>query len=182
MFVTLASVLPAATPAPAQPPIRAAALAPLDSGFLWGVASSGFQSEGRTPDSNWSRYIARNPGYEPLQNSVDFADRYESDIRLAADMGMRVFRIGIEWARLQPAPGVWDENAFHFYDSVIGSIERAGMRPMITLDHWVYPGITGSTRAGRRIGAAGAIPEWSATGWRICVPWSIGTPRGIRCG
>lgn len=30
----------------------------LPSGFLWGVASSGFQSEGSSPDSNWTRYIA----------------------------------------------------------------------------------------------------------------------------
>ncbi|MEV0042169.1 family 1 glycosylhydrolase [Nocardia rhamnosiphila] len=124
----------------AAAPQPSAGLPRLDGGFLWGVASSGFQAEGHAPDSNWTRYIAANPTYDRLGNSVDFYDRFESDIRLAADLGARVFRIGVEWARLQPAPGVWDEQAFRFYDAVIASIARAGMRPMITLDHWVYPG------------------------------------------
>lgn len=136
-----ASTLLLSTHSAAAPPIRpAAALPPLDAGFLWGVAASGFQSEGHAPDSNWTRYIAANPGYDPLHDSVDFYDRYASDIRSAAALGVRVFRIGIEWARLQPAPGVWDEAAFDFYDAVIANIVQAGMRPMITLDHWVYPG------------------------------------------
>lgn len=70
---------------------------------------------------------------------------------------MRVFRIGIEWARLQPAPGVWDEAAFRFYDAVIASIEQAGMRPMITLDHWVYPGWA-ADRGGWR--GPGMVDDW----------------------
>ncbi|WP_433207562.1 family 1 glycosylhydrolase [Nocardia sp. CA-107356] len=129
------------TNAPAAPLIRpVAATPPLDPGFLWGVAASGFQSEGHAPDSNWTRYIPAHHDYDALQDSVDFYDRYASDIDLAAALGVRVFRIGIEWARLQPAPGMWDEGALRFYDGVIANIVRAGMRPMITLDHWVYPG------------------------------------------
>lgn len=38
-----------------QPPEQ---IAPLGPDFLWGVATSGFQSEGHAPDSNWSRYAA----------------------------------------------------------------------------------------------------------------------------
>ncbi|MBB5911532.1 beta-glucosidase [Nocardia transvalensis] len=159
MFVAVASVLLVGTPALAVPPMRPAALTPLDSGFLWGVASSGFQSEGHAPDSNWTRYIAGNPGYEPLQDSVDFSDRYESDIRLAADMGVRVFRVGVEWARLQPTPGEFDENTFRFYDSVVDAIVRAGMRPMITLDHWVYPGWEADRGGWRNPGMVG---DWLA--------------------
>ncbi|MEU1982224.1 family 1 glycosylhydrolase [Nocardia sp. NPDC019395] len=139
LAVLVSAVLFCANSAAAPHP-AAAGLPRLDAGFLWGVASSGFQSEGHAPDSNWTRYIAANPGHDRLGNSADFYSRYESDIRQAADLGVRVFRIGIEWARLQPAPGVRDEQAFRFYDSVIAAIVRAGMRPMITLDHWVYPG------------------------------------------
>lgn len=123
----------AATPAPAPLP-------PMGPGFHWGVAASGFQSEGNAPDSNWTRYIAGNPEYDPYLNSVDFYSRYTSDIALARRLGVNTYRIGIEWARLQPEPGVWDENAFRFYDAVIDAIVAAGMRPMLTLDHWVYPG------------------------------------------
>ncbi|WP_067537374.1 family 1 glycosylhydrolase [Nocardia crassostreae] len=133
-LAVLAGAAPAAaTPAPARVPA-------LGDGFHWGVAASGFQSEGHAPDSNWLRYIAAHPDYDRYGNSVDFYTRYASDIALAQDLGVNVYRIGIEWARLQPQAGVWDERGFAFYDKVVAAIRAAGMRPMLTLDHWVHPG------------------------------------------
>ncbi|MEU4810446.1 family 1 glycosylhydrolase [Nocardia fluminea] len=129
------------SPSPALArPEAPAQLAPLGPEFLWGVAASGFQAEGDAPDSNWRRYAESGSTADPYLNSVDFRGRYRSDIALAAQLGVRVYRIGIEWARVQPQPGVWDESAFAFYDDVIAAITEAGMRPMLTLDHWVYPG------------------------------------------
>jgi len=114
-------------------------LRPLGSDFMWGVASAGFQNEGHAPDSNWSRY-ARQAGNQPYRNSVDFYDRYPEDIALAKNLGVKVYRLSVEWARVEPKPGVWDPAGFAFYDKVIADIVASGMRPMITLDHWVYPG------------------------------------------
>ncbi|MEU7631350.1 family 1 glycosylhydrolase [Nocardia sp. NPDC049220] len=121
----------------AQPPRK---VPTLGTDFLWGVAASGFQSEGHAPDSNWTRYIASGATADPYRDSVDFTRRYITDIDLAARLGVRVYRVGIEWARVQPRPDTWDETAFGFYDNVIARILAAGMRPMLTLDHWVYPG------------------------------------------
>jgi beta-glucosidase len=114
-------------------------VAPLGGDFLWGVASSGFQSEGYAPDSNWRRFAGATAP-DAYRDSVDFYHHYREDIALAKSLGVGVYRISVEWARIQPRPGEWDEQAFAFYDNVIGAIRAAGMRPMITLDHWVYPG------------------------------------------
>jgi len=111
---------------------------PLGDDFDWGVAMSEFQSGGYFPDSNWTRYAAQSA--DPYQNAVDFYHRYPEDIRRAADLGVDTFRISIEWARLEPAPGQWDPEAFAYYDDVLRHVVDAGMRPMLTLDHWVYPG------------------------------------------
>jgi beta-glucosidase len=110
--------------------------------FHWGVASSGFQSEGDAPDSNWRRYVeAMKPGIsDPYGNSVDFRHRYTEDIALARDMGVNTYRFGVEWARVEPRRGVLDQDALAFYDDVVRQVRAAGMAPMITLDHWVYPG------------------------------------------
>ncbi|MDO9236942.1 MAG: family 1 glycosylhydrolase [Aquabacterium sp.] len=108
--------------------------------FMWGVAASGFQSEGHAPDSNWTRYIAKNPQYDAYRDSVDFYKHYEADLARAAALGVKTYRIGIEWARVEPQPGVVDAAALAFYDAVIARIVKLGMRPMLTLDHWVYPG------------------------------------------
>ncbi|MFJ4656839.1 family 1 glycosylhydrolase [Nocardia sp. NPDC088792] len=111
-------------------------LPPMAGNFLWGVSSSGFQSEGSAPDSNWSRYAGSGRA-EDYRNSVDFLHRYGEDIQHAADLGAGVYRVSVEWARVQPSPGNWD---FSFYDAMIGRIRAAGLTPMITLDHWVFPG------------------------------------------
>jgi beta-glucosidase len=136
---TAAALVLDATPAAARP-APPTQVAPLGADFLWGVAASGYQSEGHAPDSNWSRYVAEGTTDDPYLDSVNFYHHYRSDIDLAAKLGIKVYRIGIEWARVQPQPGVWDENGLHFYDNVIAAITAAGMRPMLTIDHWVYPG------------------------------------------
>ncbi|MFW0787467.1 family 1 glycosylhydrolase [Gordonia sp. CPCC 206044] len=121
-------------------PTAHAAPATLPDGFLWGVSSSGFQSEGSSPDSNWRRYIEQGKTDDRIGSSVDFRHRYRDDIALAQRLGVKVYRVGVEWARVEPRPGVIDRTELAYYDSVIAAIVAAGMRPMITLDHWVYPG------------------------------------------
>ncbi|MEU4430786.1 family 1 glycosylhydrolase [Nocardia rhamnosiphila] len=143
------------------PPVE---VAPLGADFLWGVASSGFQSEGHAPDSNWTRYIAAGKTEDPYLDSVDFYSRYRSDIALAEQLGVRAYRIGIEWARVQPGPGEWDEDGFRFYDEVIEAIRAAGMRPMLTLDHWVYPGWQVDRGGWRR---AGMVEDWLSNARRV---------------
>jgi beta-glucosidase len=140
------------------------AVAPLGPDFLWGVASAGFQSEGNSPDSNWTRYAAANKKYDPVGTSVDFLHRFASDITLAAGLGVKVYRISVEWARLEPHPGVQDPTAWAFYDRVIAAIKAAGMRPQITLDHWVYPGWEVDKGGWTR---AGMLDDWLANARRV---------------
>lgn len=142
----------------------AAAVAPLPSTFLWGVASAGFQVEGSTPDSNWRRYVTKKTGDDPIKQADDFYHRYRSDIALAKALGVKVYRISVEWARLEPRRGVYDPTAWAFYDQVIAAIHAAGMRPMITLDHWVYPGWEASLGGWAR---AGMVTDWVANAKRV---------------
>lgn len=133
--VTAFAAVCALVPAP-----NAAGATPLGDDFLWGVASAGFQSEGSSPDSNWRRYSDSGRAHDAVGNAVDFRHRYAEDIARAADLGVDVFRFSIEWARVQPSPEAWDEAEFRYYDDVVREIQSHGMTPMITLDHWVYPG------------------------------------------
>lgn len=122
-------------PASATPTV-----APLGPDFEWGVATSGFQAEGPPPDSNWSRYVAAGKTHDPYGSGPDFRHRYAEDIANAAAMGVDTFRFSVEWARVQPTPDGWDEAEFAYYDDVVREIRAHGMRPMITLDHFVFPG------------------------------------------
>ncbi|MFI5776243.1 family 1 glycosylhydrolase [Nocardia sp. NPDC051570] len=157
------TALVATGPVAAAAPAPAAELPSLGEQFLWGVAASGFQSEGRAPDSNWTRYIATG-AVEPYHDSVRFLDRYTADIDRAARLGAKVFRISIEWARVQPNPDRWDDGAFSVYDAIVNAIEGAGMTPMLTLDHWVYPGWA-ADRGGWR--QQGMVEDWLANARKV---------------
>jgi len=134
------AILAGAVASVGVPPARANAAPPDD--FLWGVATSGYQSEGSAPDSNWRRYEQAGTSSikDPYVNAVDFRHRYAEDIANAKALGVKVFRFGVEWARIEPRKGVVDQTELAYYDDVVNRIVAAGMRPMITLDHWVYPG------------------------------------------
>ncbi|GAB3155949.1 family 1 glycosylhydrolase [Amycolatopsis stemonae] len=110
--------------------------------FFWGVATSGYQSEGSAPDSNWRRYEQAKTASikEPYRDAVDFRHHYAEDIDRAKQLGVNVFRFSVEWARIEPRPGQVDQAELAYYDDVVRHVVDAGMRPMITLDHWVYPG------------------------------------------
>lgn len=122
--------------------------------FYWGTATAGYQVEGAAPDSNWRRYVDRTAGkpvapgssqllagpVDPYKEADDFRHRYKEDIANAHAMGVNTFRFGIEWARVMPEPGKWDENELAYYDDVMATLRDNGMTPMITLMHFVYPG------------------------------------------
>ncbi|MFE3188332.1 family 1 glycosylhydrolase [Nocardia sp. NPDC059240] len=117
------------------------ALGALDGGLLWGVGMSGYQAEGHTFDSNQIRYMGkRDPELLRYPDSADFYGRYASDIELLAGLGAGVFQLSIEWSRVQPEEGVWSEEGFAFYDRVLDALAAKGIRPMLVLDQWVYPG------------------------------------------
>ncbi|MEV0059768.1 family 1 glycosylhydrolase [Nocardia sp. NPDC050718] len=136
----------------------------LGADFQWGVSMSGFQSEGHAPDSNWSRYATSGEARDRYGNSVDFYTRYAEDIDLAAGLGVGVFRLSIEWARVQPRAGTWDDDDFRFYDAVLAKIRAAGMRPMLTLDHWVIPGWAADKGGWKN---QGMVADWLANMRRV---------------
>jgi beta-glucosidase len=127
---------------PAAIPINAAPALP--QGFIWGVSSSAFQSEGGPVDSVWHHYNAAEKTQDRYGKSVDFRHRYREDVALARELGVNTYRIGINWARLEPQPGKIDEVELAYYDDLILSIKQAGMAPLITLDHFDYPNWVGN--------------------------------------
>lgn len=112
-------------------------------GFLWGTATAGFQVEGNGARSNWSAW-EREPGRIVLgQTSGDACDwwggRWREDLDRAAEAGQNAHRTSVEWSRVQPEEGRWDEDALGYYRDLIRGIRERGMVPFITLQHFTEP-------------------------------------------
>lgn len=71
--------------------------------------------------------------------SSDFWNRYEGDIQLAKNIGVKAFRFSFEWHRIEPEPGVIDKAAIKRYHQILDAIAAAGMVPSATLHHFVHP-------------------------------------------
>ncbi len=77
----------------------------------------------------------------PKRRGIDFYHHYQEDIRLFAEMGFKVFRFSIAWARIFPNGDDADPNekGLAFYDRVLDELEKYQIEPLITLSHYELP-------------------------------------------
>lgn len=108
-------------------------------GFLWGVASAGYQYEGGDTASNWAAWEKAGHGEHRINKAVDHWNRYEEDLNLAKSLGLNAFRLSIEWARIEPKKGQIDQAAVQHYHEVLSAIRERGMEPIVTVMHFAYP-------------------------------------------
>lgn len=123
--------------------------------FLWGVATSAYQSEGGyngpgQPQTNWAR-AEKSRDVMPTGNAVEFWTRHAGDFQRCRELGLNAFRLGIEWSRVQPAlrdepgaPPAFDAAALDAYATMLAECRRNGMEPVVTLHHFVHPAWLGS--------------------------------------
>ena len=113
----------------------------LKEGLLLGTATAATQIEGGDENNNWARFAAEGKvkdGSTPVRAADHYA-RFQEDIDLMADMGMQIYRFGIEWSRLEPVRGEWDEEAVAHYREEIEYMVSRGIRPMLTIHHFTNP-------------------------------------------
>jgi beta-glucosidase len=79
----------------------------LKEGLLLGSATAATQIEGGDENNNWARFAAEGKvkdGSSPV-TADDHYNRVREDIDLMADMGLQIYRFGIEWSRIEPCRG-----------------------------------------------------------------------------
>jgi beta-glucosidase len=132
-------------------------------GFLWGAATSAHQVEGGTRN-DWTEWEKKNakrlsrkaktkwadwqqkkfPEMFDPENYIsatacDHYNRYEEDFDIAKSLGHNAHRFSIEWSRIEPEEGKFDEREIEHYRKVIAAIRARGMEPFVTLWHFTNP-------------------------------------------
>jgi len=114
---------------------------PLPSGFLWGTATSAHQIEGGN-ENDWTRFESVPGNIESGDRStvaVDHWNRMTEDVALMKEIGANGYRFSIEWSRLEPEEGAWNEEAWARYKDLLRQLDEAGLTPMVTLLHFTLP-------------------------------------------
>jgi len=114
----------------------------LKKGMLLGVATAAAQIEGGETGSSWHDWAAS--GHIKDGSTLARADghweRWREDTQLLADMGMQTYRFGVEWSRVEPERGVFDEEVLARYRQELSALRENGIDPLITLHHFTNPG------------------------------------------
>lgn len=115
-------------------------------GFLWGASSSAFQIEGGWDEDGKGMTVAdfnsfkRSDKQADSKVASDFYHHYEEDIALMKELGMKIYRFSIAWARIIPdGDGEVNPKGVAFYDKVIDLLIENGIQPFVTLYHFDLP-------------------------------------------
>lgn len=132
---TAASVALAATEAAAQ---RSGSF---PKGFLWGAATAAHQVEGNNTSSDL--WLAEN--VKPtmfVERSGDACNSFELwpiDLDLVRDIGLNSYRFSLEWARIEPEPGLFSVAMLDHYKAMIEGCRARGLAPVVTFNHFSLP-------------------------------------------
>lgn len=109
--------------------------------FLLGSATAATQIEGGDKNSNWYHW-SLNGKIANNESSIIAADHYnrvEEDIDLMKQMNHQIYRMSIEWSRIEPEEGRWSQEGINHYKEEIELLIKAGIKPLITLHHFSHP-------------------------------------------
>jgi beta-glucosidase len=119
--------------------------------FIFGAGSSAVQVEGASTEdgkgvSIWDTFAkqaGRIADGSTLDVAADFYHKYEDDIRLMKNMGLKAYRMSLSWSRILPngtrSAGSVNHKAINHYIRIFRKLIDAGIEPYVTLYHWDLP-------------------------------------------
>lgn len=133
--------------------------------FLWGASISTHQVEGGNHNQwstweletarikaaqaqytyghlkNWEeiKEFAQKPNNYVSGKATDHFNKYLLDFEIAKKLHFSVLRSGVEWSRIEPNEGKFDQEAIAHYKTYFSELKKTGIIPIITLWHWTFP-------------------------------------------
>ncbi|MBD2022257.1 beta-glucosidase [Leptolyngbya sp. FACHB-36] len=116
--------------------------------FRWGAATAAYQIEGAATEdgrkpSVWDTFSAtpgRTLNGDTGTIACDHYHRYEADVKLMAELGIRHYRFSVSWCRVIPdGRGAVNDAGIDFYKRLVDCLRDHGITPHATLFHWDSP-------------------------------------------
>ena len=133
--------------------------------FFWGASTAAHQVEGGNTNqwSEWEKANAKDlaqtshrrlgylPNWQKIKHQaedpanyisgqgIDHYNRYEEDFDLITKLNLNSFRFGLEWSRIEPRQGEWDEAEIAHYREYIAALRKRGIEPFANIWHWTFP-------------------------------------------
>jgi 6-phospho-beta-glucosidase len=79
--------------------------------------------------------------YYPLRRGIDFYHEYPNDVKLFEELGMKIFRTSLCWARIFPNGDDPEPNleGLNFYRKLFAMLKKSGIKIFVTIQHYDIP-------------------------------------------
>ncbi len=97
--------------------------------------------EGDNSNSDWWAFEHKpgTPCKEPSGTAIEHYKRYPRDIALLASLGFNTYRFSVEWPRIEPVEGEFDQAQLDHYRNMVDLCGESKLIPMVTLNHFTLP-------------------------------------------
>ena len=115
----------------------------LPKDFLWGSATAGHQVEGNNKDSDfWYREMQaqkRNPNACVSGWACNSYEMWRDDVELLSKLKHQVYRMSMEWARIEPREGEFNQKEVDHYVRIFSFLKEKGIKLCLTIVHCSLP-------------------------------------------
>ncbi|MEE9617874.1 MAG: glycoside hydrolase family 1 protein [Anaerolineae bacterium] len=112
------------------------------SDFKWGVATAAHQVEGNNTNNDWWDWEQQEGHIKDGHKSglaCNWWENAEADFDRAAELGLNALRLSVEWSRIEPRAGEFDDSALERYGQMLRGLRERNIEPMVTLHHFTNP-------------------------------------------
>lgn len=118
--------------------------------FLWGASTSAYQIEGGIV-CDWSEFENSESRIKNLElkglnqddficgQAVDSYNRFNEDLECIKGLNLGGYRMGIEWARIEPEEGKFNKEEIEHYRKILQKLKDNNIKVVLTLWHWTNP-------------------------------------------
>lgn len=113
----------------------------LPEGLRLGAAAAATQIEGGDRNNSWYEWFQAGhikDGSDPSVAARHW-ERWREDAALMQKLGIEVYRMGVEWSRIEPEEGRFDAQALARYREEILLLKSYGIDVLLTLHHFTNP-------------------------------------------
>lgn len=109
--------------------------------FLWGTATASYQVEGGNTNNDWWEW--EKSGKIKTGDSALIAcnhyNLYKEDFQLIKFLSNNAYRFSVEWSRIEPRRGEFNEKEILHYVDMLRELKRLNIEPVLTLHHFTIP-------------------------------------------
>lgn len=118
---------------------------PFPKTFLWGASTASAQIEGAWNEDGRTPSIWDVTTQEQVMNgqtchvACDHYHRYQEDVAIMKELGLKSYRFSISWSRVIPEKGEVNPKGIEFYVNLVKALRDVGVEPLCTIYHWDLP-------------------------------------------